>query len=70
MRCIHFRSPPAQKLSPAPARTTTRTDGSSFRVRIAAVSSEIIVSSNTLCCFGRFIQTMPMPCLISTSRVW
>ena len=70
MRCIHFRSAPAQKLLPTPARITARTAGSSFSVRIAAISSEIIVSSNTLCNSGRFIQTIPMLCLISTNRVW
>ena len=61
MRRIQARSPPAQKLLPAPRSTTQRTEGSAPSVRKAAVNSAIMPSSNALCSLGRFSVSVATP---------
>ena len=55
---IQSRSPPAQKLGPAPVSTTTRTPGSAPSRAAAAASSSHIAPDSTLC-FVRTAQRQP-----------
>src|ERR1700735_3691300 len=67
MRRIPSRSAPAEKLLPAPRRTTARTDSSSPRPAKQAVMRAISASSKALCSSGRLSVTVATP---RASMLW
>src|SRR5687768_14108893 len=62
------RSIPAQKASPAPVSTTTRTDGSVRAERSASAHSLIISSVNAFFARGRLSRIVAMPSATEYSR--
>src|SRR5690606_33506588 len=69
MRCIQFRSAPAEKLLPAPPSTTTRTAGSAPSARRVVVSWAIRASSKALCRSGRLSMTVATPACVCVMRL-
>src|SRR6185369_12367048 len=66
---IQFRSAPAQKAGPLPARTMTLTDGSPPSSSKAFLREAINASSNALRTSGRLSVTRATPSFFSTSSI-